>query len=77
MHLGLKKGHIVSHNLIPVLGSPVPLLKFQTTPRLLMSSGSKKKELRYVCQSEAEASHLHRMWAEVHPLLHTSYIREY
>jgi hypothetical protein len=32
---------------------------------LLMSSGSKKKEPRYTCLSEAEASHLQRMWAEV------------
>ena len=36
-------------------------------PRLifLMSSGSKKKEPRYVCLSEAKASHLQRMWVEV------------
>ena len=32
---------------------------------LLMSSGSKKKEPRYVCRSEARASHSQRMWAEV------------
>ena len=30
-----------------------------------MSFGSKKKELRYTCLSEAKASHSHRMWAEV------------
>jgi hypothetical protein len=32
---------------------------------LLMSSGSKKKEPRYACLSEARASHSQRMWAEV------------
>jgi hypothetical protein len=31
----------------------------------LMSSGSKKKEPRYVYLSEAKASHSHRMWTEV------------
>jgi len=37
------------------------------SPRLilLMSSGSKKKEPRYTCLSEARASHSQRMWAEV------------
>jgi len=30
-----------------------------------MSSGSKKKELRYVYLSEAKASHSHKMWTEV------------
>jgi len=34
-------------------------------PKLLMSSGSKKKEVRYACLSEARASHSHKMWAEV------------
>jgi len=42
--------------------------------KLLMSSGSKKKELRYTCLSEAKASHSKKMWAEVSsstpPLLH-------
>jgi len=32
---------------------------------LLMSSGSKKKEPRYTCLSEAKASHPQRMWAEI------------
>jgi hypothetical protein len=43
------------------------LLKFQMAPRLilLISSGSKKKEPRYTCLSEAKASHLQRTWAEV------------
>jgi hypothetical protein len=30
---------------------------------LLMSSGSKKKEPRYICLIEAKALHSHRMWA--------------
>ena len=34
-------------------------------PKLLMSSGSKQKEPRYACLSEAKASHSHKMWAEV------------
>jgi hypothetical protein len=33
--------------------------------RLLISSGSKKREPRCVCLSEAKASHSHRMWTEV------------
>ena len=32
---------------------------------LLTSSGSKKKEPRYACLSEAKASHSQRMWAEI------------
>jgi hypothetical protein len=67
MHLGHKNGPLVPHNLIPVQGNPVPSLKCQMAPRcrLLMFSGSKKKELRYTCLSEAKASHSQRMWAEV------------
>jgi len=34
-------------------------------PDFLMSSGFKKKELRYTCLSEAKVSHSQRMWAEV------------
>jgi hypothetical protein len=34
-------------------------------PSTLISSGSKKKEPRYVCLSEANASRSHRMWTEV------------
>ena len=50
-----------------VYGNPIALLKFQMAPRLmlLMSSGFRKKEPRYACLSEAKASHLQRMWAEV------------
>jgi len=40
-----------------------PILSF------LISSGSKKKEPRHVCLSEAKASHAHRMWTEVSSLV--------
>jgi len=36
-----------------------PILSF------LISSGSKKKEPRYVCLSETKASHSHKMWTDV------------
>ena len=32
---------------------------------LLISSGSKQKEPRYTCLSEAKASHSYRMWTEI------------
>ena len=35
--------------------------------RFLTSSGSKNKEPRYVCLSEAKASHSHKKWTEVSP----------
>jgi len=52
---------------ISVHGIPVTLLKFQMAPILilLMSSSSKKKKPRYAYLSEAKASHLQGMWAEV------------
>ena len=52
---------------ISIYGSPVALLKFQMARRIkrLMSSGSKKKEPRCACLSEAKASHWQKMWAEV------------
>jgi hypothetical protein len=34
VHLGLKNGPFVPHNLIPVHGSPVTLLQFQLAPTL-------------------------------------------
>jgi hypothetical protein len=34
-------------------------------PSTLISSGSKKKEHRCACLSEAKASHSHKMWTEV------------
>jgi hypothetical protein len=67
MHLGHENRPHVPHYLIPIQVSPVLLLQFQMAPRLkaLMSSGSKKKESRYACLSEAKASHSQRMWVEV------------
>ena len=46
------------------------LLNFQMAPKpkLLISSGSKKKEPSYICLSEAKTSHSHKMWAEVSSL---------
>jgi hypothetical protein len=59
MHLGLEDPlcPMSSH------GSPVALLKLQIAPKLmlLISSGSKKKEPRCVCLSEAKASHSQRI----------------
>jgi hypothetical protein len=47
--------------------SPVPLAKFQMAPApsALMSSGFKTNEPRYLCLSEARASHSHRTCTEV------------
>jgi hypothetical protein len=60
MHLGLKTGP-----LSPLF--PVPLTKFQMapTPSTQMSSGSKKKEPRRICLSEAKASHSHKICTEI------------
>ena len=66
MHLGLRIG-----SLYPMfctkLEEPVPLAKSQMAPILsfLIYSGSKKKEPKCVCLSEAKASHSHKMWTEV------------
>ena len=66
MHLAFKNGTFVPHNLITVQGSPVPLLKFQITPRLQLNVlWIQEKESRYTCLSEARASHSQRMRAEV------------
>ena len=48
-------------------GSPVALLKPQVVPMLLLliSSGTKKKDARRACLSEAKASLSQRMWAKV------------
>jgi hypothetical protein len=50
-----------------IYGSPVTLLKFQMAPKLilLISSGSKKGEPRYMCLTGAKASHSQSMWAKV------------
>jgi hypothetical protein len=52
---------------VTIYGSPVTLPKFQMAPRLtfLIFSGSNKKKPRYTCLSEAKASQLQRIWAEV------------
>ena len=65
LHLGLKTGPLCP--MFCTKRSPVPLVKFQMAPILcfLTSSWSKKKEPRYVCLSEARASHSHKMWTEV------------
>jgi hypothetical protein len=49
--------------------SPVPLPKLQMAPipSSLISSGSKRKDPRCAYLSEAKASHLHKMWADVSP----------
>ena len=67
MHLGLKTGP-----LCPMFCTKLELCSFskvsdQMAPVLsfLISSGSKKKEPRCVCLSEAKASHSHKMWTEV------------
>ena len=56
----------VVHIIIFFYGSLVTLLKFQMALKLtlLISSGSKKKEPRYACLSEANASHSRRMSAK-------------
>ena len=53
------------HNLIPGQENPVTLPKFQMIRRLVMSSGSKNKEPRYICLSTTEAPHSHKTWTEV------------
>jgi hypothetical protein len=62
MHLGLcPPPSVLSYR------SPVRLAKFHMAPihSFLISSRSKKKEPRYVCLSEAKASHSHRTWTKV------------
>jgi hypothetical protein len=53
---------------VPGYRSPVPLIKFQVapspTPTTPISSRSKKKEPKYLCLSEAKASHSHKMCTE-------------
>jgi len=66
MRLGLKNRPFVPHNLIPVWESPVPLLKFQVSPRPTLNVlWTKKEEPRCTCLSEAKAAHLQRIWAKV------------
>ena len=60
MHVGLIAGPLCP---ISNHGSPMALLKFQMAPKpiFLISSGSRKKEPRYICLSEPKASHSHNM----------------
>jgi hypothetical protein len=60
MQLGLTDRPFVP---ISYQGSPAALLKLQMAPKLklLISSGSKKKDPRYLHLSTARASHSHRM----------------
>jgi len=60
---------------ISIHGSSVPLLKLQLAPRLIlvMSSGTKKKEPRYVWVKPK--LHIHKECGpRFHPLFHSSYI---
>jgi hypothetical protein len=52
---------------VPGYRSPIPLAKFQMapTPSTLTSSRFKKKEPRYLCLSEARASHSHKICIKV------------
>ena len=56
---------------VPSQRSPVPLAKFQMapTPSILMSSGSKKKEPRYLCLSEAKTSHSPKICTDISSLV--------
>jgi hypothetical protein len=69
MHLGLMSRPFVPH-IISYQGSPAALLKLQMAPKLklVISSGSKKKDPRYLRLSAVKVSHSHRMWAEVSSL---------
>jgi len=71
----------VPHNLILPQANPVLLLKFWMAPglRLVISAVSKRKEPRSTSLSEAKPKlHTHREYGQrFHPLLHTSYIKDY
>ena len=64
MHIGLIAGPLCP---LSNHGSPMALLRFQMAPKpiFLTSSGSRKKDPRYICLSEAKTSHWHNVWAEV------------
>jgi len=67
MHLGHNSQALCAPYSVLGYRSPVPLAKFQMAPMpsTLISSRSNKKEPRYACLSEANASHSHIMWTEV------------
>jgi len=58
MHLGLIDSPFVAHNLISTQDSPVPLQKFQMTPRLkiLMAPGPKGTQIYSSCPSKVPAN---------------------
>jgi len=64
--LSLKQALFAPYS-VPGYRSSVSLTKFQMVPTTstLISSGSKKKEPRYLCLSEAKTSHSHKICTEV------------
>ena len=56
-----ENGPFVPYNLIPGQRSPVPMLKFQMAPslKLLIASGSKKKEPSYIYIYTHTHTHTH------------------
>jgi len=78
MHLGLKNGPFVPHNLLPVQGIPVPLLKFGWPPDLDSQSvlwvEEKGAQMYSTCLSETRTLNSQH-GLRIHPLLHT-YIRD-
>jgi hypothetical protein len=65
MHLGLYKPALCAP--CPMKGAPKHYWSFQMAPRLIfwIYLGSKKKEPRCACLSEAKASNSQRIWAEI------------
>jgi len=71
MQLDLIDGPFVSHNLISVQESPVPLPKFQMalTLKILMSSGSKKgTQIHYTFLSESPGKQIPSMFPNGAPV---------
>jgi hypothetical protein len=66
MHPGHKTYHLC-YTIWHYFQGAVPLPQSQMVPILsfLISSGSKQKEPKCACLSEAKTSHSHRMWTEV------------
>jgi hypothetical protein len=76
MHIGLYKPALCAP--CPIKGAPKHFWSSRWPPRLILwvSLGSKMKEPRCACLSEARASHLQRIWAEVfshHPTFPTQW----
>ena len=74
MHLGLKTGPLYPM-FCTKLEKPCSLVNFQMAPvfSFLISSGTKKKEPRYKCLSEAKASHSKKNQLRFPPQYCTSY----